>query len=426
MTATAPGVDVPRLQRRTIRLLATTQILGGVGVAMGVSVGSLLLYHLTGGPGLSGFGQAMSVIGGALVAIPVVRVTNLYGRRPGLALAYATGIVGALVLVAAIVAGSAPLAFVGMFFFGGGTAANLQARYAATDLAEPARRGRQLSMIVWATTVGAVAGPLLMPKADGFIRGVLDAPQYVGPFVVSAIGFLLAGIVLWFLLRPDPLLVARRVADAPEMVKSERGLGAGWRAVRGNGDALLGLTAVALGHLVMVGVMVMTPVHIQDTMEGHAHAGHTGSGWTVEGVVGVIISLHIAGMYAFSPIVGWAADRFGRRAVILSGIVLLIAACATAGTAGDGTPQLAAGLVLLGLGWSCTMVAGSALLTESVDVARRASAQALSDVTMGVAGAVAGALSGVVMDAAGYPILALCAAVTTVPVVVAALRARRR
>lgn len=421
MTATTPAVDIPRLQCRTIRLLATTQILGGVGVAMGVSVGSLLLYHLTGGEGLSGFGQALSVIGGALIAIPVVRVTNSYGRRPGLALAYTAGIAGALLLVAAIITESVPLAFAGMFFFGGGTAANLQARYAATDLSEPTRRGRQLSLIVWATTVGAVVGPSMMPLADGYVRDLLNVPKYVGPFLISAIGFGLAGIVLWILLRPDPLLVARKAADAPAMLKSERGLGAGLRAVRGNPDALFGLTAVALGHLVMVGVMVMTPVHIQHTMEGHE-----GHGMTVEGVVGIILSLHIAGMYAFSPIVGWAADRFGRRVVIMSGIALLLAACATAGTAGDGTPQLAVGLILLGLGWSCTMVAGSALLTESVDVARRASAQGLSDVTMGVAGAVAGALSGVVMDAAGYPILALCAAATTVPVAVTALRARRR
>ncbi|MEV0644312.1 MFS transporter [Phytomonospora sp. NPDC050363] len=420
MTATTPAVDIPRLQRRTIRLLATTQILGGVGVAMGVSVGSLLLYHLTGGPGLSGFGQALSVIGGAIIAIPVVRVTNSYGRRPGLALAYTAGIIGSSILVAAIVADSAALAFLGMFFFGGGTAANLQARYAATDLSEPSRRGRQLSMIVWATTVGAVAGPGLMPFADGFVRDNFGLPEYAGPFVVSALGFVVAGLILWFMLRPDPLLVARVAADAPPMHKSERGLGAGLRAVRGNPGALLGITAVALGHVIMVGVMVMTPVHIEHTM-----SGHEGHGMSVEGVVGIVISLHIAGMYAFSPIVGWAADRFGRRPVILAGIVLLLAACATAGTAGDGTPQLAAGLVLLGLGWSCTMVAGSALLTESVDVARRASAQGLSDVTMGVAGAVAGALSGVVMDAAGYPILALCAAVTTVPVAVAALRARK-
>ena len=421
MTTTLPDVDVPRLQRRTVRLLTATQILGGVGVAMGVSVGTLLLYHLTGGPGWSGFGQALSVIGGAVVAIPVVRVTNTYGRRPGLALSYTAGLLGALVLVTAIIAESAPLAFAGMFFFGGGTAANLQARYAATDLADPARRGRQLSFVVWATTIGAVAGPNLMPVADGFAGRHLGLPKYAGPFLVSAIGFVLAGVVLWVLLRPDPLFVARRLASAAPTAKGERGIGAGLRAVRGNPNAILGLTAVALGHLIMVAVMVMTPVHIQQNM-----SGHEGHGMPVEGVVGIVISLHIAGMYAFSPIVGWAADRFGRRIVILTGIALLIAACATAGTAGEGTPQLAAGLILLGLGWSCTMVAGSALLTESVEVARRASAQGLSDVTMGVAGAIAGALSGVVMNAAGYSILALCAALTTVPVAVTALRSRTR
>lgn len=420
MSVTTPSVDVQRLQSRTIRTLAGTQVLGGVGLSIGVSVGSLLFLQLTGTPGLSGLGQSLSVIGAAVIAIPVVRVTNAFGRRPGLALSYTLGTIGAALIILAVIADSVILGFLGMFLFGGGTAGNLQSRYTAADLAEPSRRGRQLAFVVWATTIGAVAGPLVMPPTDSFVQDALGLPKYAGPFLASGAGFVLAGLVLWIMLRPDPLLTARALAGAPKMTRADRGLAAGWRAVRGSSSAVLGLAAVAIGHLVMVGVMVMTPVHIKQSMDGH-----TGHGMSVEGIVGIILALHVAGMYAFSPVVGWAADRFGRKFVILTGIALLLAACATAGTAPDeGTTQLAVGLVLLGLGWSCTMVGGSALLTESVDVARRASAQALSDVTMGVAGAAAGALSGVVMDGAGYPILALCAAVAMVPVIALALRAR--
>ncbi|HEX7744242.1 MAG TPA: MFS transporter, partial [Micromonosporaceae bacterium] len=176
--------------------------------------------------------------------------------------------------------------------------------------------------------------------------------------------------------------------------------------------ARLGIAAVAMGHLVMVGVMAMTPVRIG---ESHGDAD-------VLRVVGIVLSIHIAGMYALSPVVGWLTDRVGRRAVILGGVALLIAACAVAGTAGHHTPRLSLGLALLGLGWSATMVAGSTLLSESVPVAVRPAAQGLSDLVMGLAGAAAGALSGLVVELAGYPVLALLAALATVPLIALALR----
>jgi MFS family permease len=151
----------------------------------------------------------------------------------------------------------------------------------------------------------------------------------------------------------------------------------------------------------MVGVMAMTPVHIRSA--GH-DAAHT------LGIVGTVISFHVAGMYAFSPVVGWLADRFGRRPIVLAGFAVLLLACAVAGSAGHDSARLAAGLTLLGLGWSATMVAGSTLVSESVPPELRPSAQGLSDLTMGVAGAAAGAVSGVAVDAWGYPALTALAA----------------
>jgi MFS family permease len=123
-------------------------------------------------------------------------------------------------------------------------------------------------------------------------------------------------------------------------------------------------------------------------------------------------------MYALSPVVGWLTDRLGRRPVIVAGIVLLLVACAVAGTAGHDAARLAAGLMVLGLGWSATMVAGSTLLSESVPVEVRPAAQGLSDLTMGLAGASAGALSGVIVHGWGYPTLTLLAALATAPLMV--------
>jgi MFS family permease len=193
------------------------------------------------------------------------------------------------------------------------------------------------------------------------------------------------------------------------------------RAARGfvlsHAAARLGVTAMAVGNVVMIGVMAMTPVHIKGA--GH-DAAHT------LGIVGVVLSFHIAGMYAFSPVFGWLTDRLGRRPVIFAGIALLLAACALAGSAGHGTAQLAAGLMVLGLGWSATMVAGSTLLSESIPVELRASAQGLSDLVMGLAGASAGAISGLILAAWGYPTLTLLAALATVPLMVLATLSARR
>ncbi|SCG52415.1 MFS transporter [Micromonospora halophytica] len=419
LTAPAPTrPDVAPIQRRTLRLLFGTQIIGGIGVTIGLSVGALLAARVA-GTAVAGLAQSAGVVGAALLAIPVTRIMAGHGRRPGLVLAYLVGAVGGVLVVLAAVTGWVPLLFLGMLLFGGGTAANLQARYTAVDLAEPARRARQLSLIVWATTIGAVAAPNFAALADGVTHG-WGIPPLAGPFAFSAAAFVLAAIVLLVLLRPDPLLTARRLAAAVPVAAGSpaaaepRGAGmrAAWRVVAARPAARLGIAAVAVGHLVMVAVMTMTPVRL-----GESHADVD-----VLRVVGIVLSLHIAGMYALSPVVGWLTDRVGRRAVILGGVGTLLAACAVAGTAGHHTPLLSVGLVLLGLGWSGTMVAGSTLLSESVPTGVRPSVQGLSDLTMGLAGAGAAAASGFVVRMAGYPALTLLAAIAVVPLVALALR----
>lgn len=409
--ATASGV--PAIQRRTLSLLVGTQIVGGVGVAIGISVGALLTADMA-GPAASGLAGSAAVVGAALLAIPATRLMRRGGRRPGMAFAYLAGALGALVVVAGAAFDLVSLVFLGTFLFGGGSTANLQARYAAADLAEPDRRGRQLSLVVWATTIGAVAGPNVAPLADRAIAS-FGLREYAGPYVFSALAFGVAALVIFLLLRPDPLLVARTlvVVEPPSALP---GRGA-WRQaaamVRASPGARLGMSAVAMGHFVMVGVMSMTPVHIGEYVHNHAD---------VLRVVGFVLSLHIAGMYALAPVVGWLTDRVGRRPVILGGIGVLVAACAVAGTAGVRTPQLSVGLALLGLGWSATMVAGSTLLSESVSVGERPGVQGLSDVVMGLAGALAGAISGVIVEFFGYPTLALLAAISTAPLAALAFR----
>ena len=402
-------MELARVQRRTLRLLFVTQIISGIGVAIGGSVGALLAADIA-GVSLSGLAQSANVVGAALFAVPATAIVYRHGRRPSLAVLYLIAAVGATLILTASIRSSIPLLFLGFFLFGGAAAAGFQARYAAVDLAPAALRGRQLSIVVWATTIGAVIGPSLAPVAGATV-GRFGVPTLAGPFVFSAVLFVLATLLLMVFLRPDPAVVARTSLGSPAGPAPESrpvGMGDALRYVLSHVAARLGVSAMAVGHVVMVGVMAMTPVHIRGA--GH-DAAHTLS------IVGLVLSFHIAGMYAFSPVVGWLTDRLGRRAVIAGGIAVQLAACALCGTARHGTTPLAAGLMLLGLGWSGTMVAGSTLLSESVPMELRAAAQGLSDLVMGLAGATAGAVSGVIVYAWGYPTLTLLAALATAPLI---------
>jgi MFS family permease len=368
---------------------------------------------------VSGLAQSIVVVGGALLAPPATAIVQRYGRRPSLAACYFVAAVGSMLVVIAAARGSIALLFAAFFLFGGATAAGFQARYAAVDLAPAGLRGRHLALIMWATTLGAVAGPNLAALAGASLDGY-GVPTLAGPFFFSALLFGLAALGLTLLLRPDPAIVARGAGGnpgGPAPPDGRAGMRTALRAVVSRAPAALGVSAMAVGHLVMVGVMAMAPVQIRSA--GH-DAAHTLR------VVGVVLSVHIAGMYAFSPVIGWLTDRLGRRPVIVLGVALLVAACAVAGGAGHDAARLGAGLMMLGLGWSATVVAGSTLLSESVPVELRTAAQGLSDLAMGLAGAAAGALSGVVMDAWGYPILSLLAALATAPLIVLVSSARLR
>ena len=403
-------MEVALVQRRTLRLLFVTQVISGIGIAIAGSVGALLAADIA-GIGVSGVVQSVLVIGAALFAVPATAIVQRSGRRPSLAAGYLVASVGAIIIVTAAVRGSAPLLFAGFFLLGGATAATYQARYAAVDLAPAALRGRHLSVIVWATTLGAVVGPNLAAFAGASLERY-GVPTLAGPFVFSALLFTLSTLVLVLLLRPDPAVVAGETIGSSAGATSNAphlGVRAALPVVMSQSSARLGVSAMAIGNMVMIGVMAMTPVHIRG-------AGHDAA-QTLR-IVGLVLSCHIAGMFAFAPVFGWLTDRLGRRPVILAGIGLLLAACAVAGTAGHQPARLAGGLMLLGLGWSATIVAGSTLLSESVSRELRVAAQGLADLTMGLAGAAAGAISGVIVEGWGYPTLTLLAALATAPLVV--------
>lgn len=393
-------------------MLIASQVLGGLGVAIGIALASVLAEDITGSEALSGLAQTAAVAGTAAVSLPLAALMSARGRRPGLSLAYLIGAAGGGLVVLGAVIDSFPLLLLGMAAFGAGSAANLQARFAAADLAPVDQRARAISTVVWATTIGAVLGPNIAAPAGRSVQR-FGIPEAAGPFLWAAVVFLLCAVLVTVLLRPDPLLTARALAPEEEQRPRGRSLRAGLEAVTASPSARLALVTVSASHTAMVAIMVMTPVDL----------AHHGAG--IE-LIGLVISGHVAGMYAFSPLMGRLCDRVGRLPVIGLAVALLCAAALVAGTAGGSHLRTGVGLFLLGLGWSAGLVAGSALLIDSVPQAARAAVQGLSDLTMNTAAGLGGAAAGLVVAQAGYGWLNALGALLLLPVVVLALKSARR
>ena len=397
MVTTEPAqhqIDLRSVQRRIIGVLATAQVVSGMGISVAFALSSLVVHELSGSTALSGLAGTAVVLGAALLALPTAGMARRGGRRAGLSLAYGAAFSGSVVAVLAVAIGAWPLLLGGLILLGGGSAGNLSARYAATDLAPEGHAARHLSWVLWATTIGTVAGPNLAQPASelGFRLGLDSA---AGPFAVAGLTFAIAAIVLNVGLRPDPLLLAQ--AHAPPTSTDEPGsksnIRAAWSSVRAVPAARRALLAIAVSHASMLSIMSMTPVHLH---QGHADLV----------VIGVVISLHIVGMYMLAPIIGWLADRFGKLLVMHAGMVLLLAAAAVSGMAAHDVPLITVGLFLLGVGWSCGLVAGSAMLSEALSLDVRPAAQGISDVVMNVCGGTGALLAGAIMGATSYRLLA--------------------
>lgn len=407
MTPLVPAPDRAAVQRRTLRVVVLGQVLGGAGLAAGVTVGALLAQEMLGTEGLAGLPTALFTLGSAATAYLVGRVSQRAGRRVGLGLGFAAGGLGAAGIVLAAGLDSVALLFVSFVVYGAGTATNLQARYAGADLATPSTRGTAISLALVSTTLGAVAGPNLVDPL-GVLAERLGLPALAGPFLLAAVAYSAAGAVLFVLLRPDPLLLARRLDAAP---------GAGGTGVDAppvaaappTRAAYLGATTMVLTQVAMVAIMTMTPVHMRHHDHGLAE-------------VGLVISLHIAAMYLPSPLTGLLVDRVGRTAMAAAAGVVLLAAGVTAAVApGDSVGLLVVALVLLGLGWNLGLIAGTALVVDGTEPATRPRVQGSIDVLVALAGAGGGIASGVVVAASSFAVLSLACGLIALALVPALL-----
>jgi MFS family permease len=383
-----------------VKLMATlfvAQVCGSTGHAIGMAVGSIMAASITGTNTWSGLPIAVGALGTALASWPLARLMARSGRRPGLALGYALAMIGALLGLWGVAGRSFTLMLIGMALFGIASTSNLLARYAAADVSSPARRGRAMGLIVWGSTVGSMIGPNLMAPALS-LGALLGVPGTASAFLISVASYAIAALLTFGCLRPDPLAIARQeqaAADAGRPAGGARTLALILADVR----VQMALATLSVSQFVMISTTAISPLYLHD--QGHA-----------VGAIGVAVSLHLAGMYVASPLSGWLADRFGRLPVIAAGALLLIFAVGLAGIApGTEAVPVILALFLNGVGWNLAFVAASALLTDALAPAERASVQGFADLLMGLMGAIGAVAGGMILGLWGFAVLNVVGAV---------------
>lgn len=379
------------LYKRTLIIVSISQIFGGAGLAAGITVGALLAQQMLGTDAFAGLPSGLFTLGSAGAALIVGRLSQRYGRRTGLTAGFMIGGLGALGVIIAAIINSIFLLFASLLIYGAGTATNLQARYAGTDLANNKQRATAISITMVFTTFGAVAGPNLVNVMGDFALSI-GVPSLAGPFILSAAAFILAGLVLFIMLRPDPLVVARTMeASNQESNRIEYSIDT--ERIENKRGIMVGATIMVLTQIVMVAIMTMTPVHMR-------HHGHN------LGEIGLVIGFHVAAMYLPSLVTGVLVDKFGRTAMaIASGATLLLAGLISAIAPGDSMILLVIALCLLGLGWNFGLISGTALIVDSTDTSNRAKTQGTVDVLIALSGASGGALSGMIVAGSSYTTL---------------------
>lgn len=397
-----------QLYKRTLMVVVMSQIFGGAGLAAGITVGALLAQKMLGTDSVTGIPTALFTLGSAGAALLVGRLSQRFGRRAGLASGFLAGGIGAIGVVLAALTNSILLLFISLLIYGAGSATNLQARYAGTDLANRAQRAKAISIAMVSTTFGAVAGPNMVDVMGKFAISI-GIPSLAGPFLLAAAAYILAGVVLLIFLRPDPFIVAKAISDSQKPTSN--------LLIEENADSSLinrrgifaGATVMVLTQFVMTAIMTMTPIHM-------GHHGHALS------EVGLVIGFHIGAMFLPSLVTGFLVDKIGRATMaIASAITLLASGILAAMGPADSMVVLITALALLGLGWNFGLISGTAILVDSTPPTTRAKTQGSVDVGIALSGALGGGISGLIVAHSSYATLSMVGgmlSLTLIPIVI--------
>ncbi|MFM8947882.1 MAG: MFS transporter [Acidimicrobiaceae bacterium] len=406
---THQNIDRVALQKRTLRVLVVGQVVAAAALSAAVTVGAFVIQDILGQETpWGGISSATFTMGSAFMSQVLARRMSRKGRRVGLQYGYSLAIAGGLLAGFAVNRSSLSLFILGLFLYGSGQASNLLSRYAAMDLAAPDERSQAMSYILFGSTFGAVFGPVLIRPAQDFGVDFFGWSKYTGPWIASACFFLFALVNVALRLRPDPLEVSGGLNSQQGVGVVTPNLGDALRTIRSIRNARVALASMVISQVTMVAVMTMTPVHLK--LHGH------------EDVSPYVISLHIAGMYAFSPLVGKFTDKYGKLQSISVGGTLLVMATVTAALAGEAATLLWPSLWLLGIGWSFGLIGGSSLLVESVPDSSRVTVQGAADLLMSFSGGLAGFSSGFIRKAFGFHMLSNLGTVLALVLVVIGIR----
>lgn len=382
------GLDAARLRSRIALFVGVA--FGSTGYIAAVTVAAIVGKDLLGSATLAGVPGATVVLGAAAGSIMLSSIMARRGRRLGLTVGYGLAVLGAFVATLAVVIRSFPLLIVGTFLIGFGNSSSNLSRYAAADLVAATRRSVAIGLVVWAATIGGIVGPWLVPLAQD-LAPKLSLPPLAGPYLVPVVFVTIAAVVSFIFLRPDPFALA----DASAQHDGSPDAKVPIRTILARPSVLAAVVALVGGQATMTLIMTMTPLHLTD----HNHT---------LGTVGLVISGHVAGMFALAPLSGWITQRVGSVQTIFLGSAVLIGSSLLAAFAPPASDTLLfIALFLLGFGWNLGFVAGSTLLSSGVSLAERARVQGVADAVIWSTSAFASVGSGLVVAAAGYTTLGL-------------------
>lgn len=396
-------------RRRIVGSLFGAQSLFSAAIIISFTLTSIIAVDLSGNESVAGLPSTVTLISRAALAYPIGWLLDRLGRRLGLSIGYLIGVTGALISAWSVISGSFLGFLAGAALFGGSRAASEQSRYVAAEIFPSQSQSKVIGWIVFAGTIGAILGPILVGPAASMAEG-LSLLAYAGPFIVAALMLLIAGVVTFALLRPDPQKIGQAITaiergdgqDSAMLEEQARPL----RQIFGNSYAILAIAAMTIGQLVMVMLMVITPVH----MNHHDH-GTQAISW--------IIMAHTLGMFGLSGLTGGLISRFGRLTMIAAGAFILIVACFLAPVSTD-LPLLALSLFLLGLGWNFAFVAGSSLLSAQLFPIERGRAQGAGEMSVAIGAGLGSLASGVIFargDILAVSIIGLAFSLTLVGMV---------
>ncbi len=313
---------------------------------------------------------ALLVLGNLLAVQPLSLYMQSNGRRAGLLLGAACGVLGGLISALGVWLGDFNILCIGALPIGAYQASAMYYRFAALEAVPESAKGRASAYVVG----GGVVAALIAPTLALWSKNALDTPFTGAYLMMAALALIAAGVL----------------SKLPQGAVPIASTG-GWSAMREllrRPVVRAAIATTAIGHGLMILVMNATPLAMRDC------------GISIE-TSALVMQWHMLGMFLPAFVAGRLVDTLSSRrvAVIGSGVLLVSAAIAMSGITRD---QFLISSFLLGLGWNLMLIAGTTLLAQGHTPAERGHAQGLMELGNGSVAASASFASGALISTIGW------------------------